>query len=237
MAVTMPIRRLGLCPYASAYALMDGFTRRRDATTPDELWYLEHPPVFTLGLAGREEHVLDPGAIPVTRTDRGGQVTYHGPGQLVVYPLFDLGRRAIKVKQYVFDLEQAIIDMCRCLGILAERRPGAPGVYVAGKKIAALGIRVRRGCSYHGLALNVDMDLAPFARIHPCGDPGLQVTQLHDLGCRMDIDTAFACLLPHLLGNLGYRGELSLNPFFLSDRANECKTNHETNRPPISAAS
>jgi lipoyl(octanoyl) transferase len=206
MTGTLRIRNFGLCPYSKAYGLMAGFTDRRSARTPDELWYMEHPSVFTLGLAGREIHVLDHGAIPVIKTDRGGQVTYHGPGQLVVYLLLDLRRKGITVKQYIYCLEQAIIDMCQCLSIWAERQSGAPGVYVEGGKIAALGIRVRRGCSYHGLALNVDMDLAPFRQINPCGYPDLEVIQLSDLGCRMNIYEVFDRLLPYLMDNLGYTG-------------------------------
>ena len=160
---------------------MRAFSIGRGATTPDQLWLLEHPPVFTLGQAGRWEHLLDPGTIPVIRTDRGGQVTYHGPGQLITYLLFDLRRGRIGVKRLVHLLEQVVIDLLAARGILAAARPDAPGVYVDGAKIASLGLRVRQGCSYHGLALNVDMDLAPFRRINPCGYPGLSVTQLADL--------------------------------------------------------
>ncbi len=184
---------------------MTDFNDQRNVDTPDELWCVEHPPVFTLGLAGGQEHVLHAGNVPVIQTDRGGQVTFHGPGQLVVYLLLDLRRKGLTVKKYVYQLEQAVIDMCHHLNISAERKPGAPGVYVDGKKIAALGIRVRRGRSYHGLALNVDMNLASFLQINPCGYPGLQVTQLTDLGCSMNINEAFDCLLPHLLDNLGYK--------------------------------
>lgn len=159
---------------------MRAFTDSRDADTPDELWLLEHPPVFTLGQAGRPEHLLAPGTIPVIQTDRGGQVTYHGPGQLVAYVLLDLRRAGIGIKRLVERLEQAVIDLLAEHGIEAERRANAPGVYVAGAKIASLGLRVRNGCSYHGLALNVDMDLEPFSRINPCGYAGLSITQLVD---------------------------------------------------------
>lgn len=159
---------------------MRAFTDTREADTPDELWLLEHPPVFTLGQAGRPEHLLAPGAIPVIQTDRGGQVTYHGPGQLVAYLLLDLRRAGIGVKRLVERLEQAIIDLLAEHGVQAERRANAPGVYVAGAKIASLGLRVRNGCCYHGLALNVDMDLEPFGRINPCGYAGLTVTRLVD---------------------------------------------------------
>ena len=171
----------GLQDYQSTWEAMRAFSIRRDAETPDQLWLLEHPPVFTLGQAARREHLLDPGHIPVIRTDRGGQVTYHGPGQLIAYLLFDLRRGRIGVKRLVHLLEQVVIELLAAHGILAAARPDAPGVYVDGAKIASLGLRVRQGCSYHGLALNVDMDLAPFRRINPCGYPGLAVTQLTEL--------------------------------------------------------
>jgi lipoyl(octanoyl) transferase len=159
---------------------MREFTARRGADTPDELWLLEHPPVYTLGLAADAAHgPKSASAIPVVQVERGGEITYHGPGQVVLYTLVDLARRGIKVKQFVALLEDSLIEL---LGNRAERKPGAPGIYVAGAKVAALGIRVTRGCAYHGLALNVDMDLAPFAAIDPCGYPGLQVTQTRDLG-------------------------------------------------------
>jgi len=172
--------RLGLTDYRTALKKMRDFTLQRDAETPDEFWLLEHPPVYTLGLAADAAHgpKLDNG-IPVIQAERGGEVTYHGPGQLVLYTLVDLARRAIKVKQFVAMLEQSVIDL---LEGRAQRRPGAPGVYADGAKVAALGIRVSRGCAFHGLALNVDMDLAPFAAIDPCGYPGLAVTQTRDLG-------------------------------------------------------
>ncbi|MGQ9659567.1 MAG: lipoyl(octanoyl) transferase LipB [Thermochromatium sp.] len=170
----------GLQDYATTWAAMCAFTATRVAETPDELWLLEHPPVFTLGQAGRPEHLLAPGDIPVIHTDRGGQVTYHGPGQLVAYVLFDLRRAKLGIRQLVARLEQAVIDLLGEHGVVAERRPTAPGVYVAGAKIASLGLRVRNGCSYHGLALNVDLDLEPFGRINPCGYSGLAVTRLID---------------------------------------------------------
>lgn len=198
------IRQYDLRSYVEVYKAMAEFTEQREMNTQDELWHMQHESVFTLGLGGKQAHVLNPGNIPVVKTDRGGQVTYHGPGQLLVYFLIDLRRKGIPVKQFVYQLEQAIIDMCYALDILAERKPGAPGVYVEGKKIAALGIRVRRGCCYHGLALNVDMDLAPYLRINPCGYPGLQVTQLSELGNKMTISQAFEHLLPHLANHLGY---------------------------------
>lgn len=175
------LRRLGQVDYAACLAAMQGFTDRRDSATADELWLLEHPPVFTLGLAGKPQHVLDAGDIPVVHCDRGGQVTYHGPGQVVLYTLLDLKRADIGIKALVSTLEQAVIDLLATLGIAGERRAGAPGVYVAGAKIAALGLRVRRACCYHGLSLNVAMDLAPFDRINPCGYAGLAVTDLRTL--------------------------------------------------------
>jgi lipoyl(octanoyl) transferase len=167
---------------------MQALTRVRDERAPDELWLLEHPPVYTLGLAARREHVLAPGAIPVVATDRGGQVTYHGPGQIVAYAMLDLRRRSLGVKELVRRLEQSAIDVLAGYGIAAERRAGMPGVYVDGAKIAAVGLRVARGCSYHGLSLNVDLDLEPFSRIDPCGYPGLACTRLGDLGVRDSID-------------------------------------------------
>jgi lipoyl(octanoyl) transferase len=161
---------------------MQRITDTRDADTPDEIWLLEHPPVFTLGLNGDPGHVLAAGDIPVVQIDRGGQVTYHGPGQLVVYPLIDIRRAGLGVRDLVTALERAVIDYCASLGITAECRKNAPGVYVEGRKIASVGLRIRRGASYHGLAFNVNMDLEPFQRINPCGYAGLQMTQLAALG-------------------------------------------------------
>ncbi|MBS0431862.1 MAG: lipoyl(octanoyl) transferase LipB [Proteobacteria bacterium] len=176
------VRQLGRQPYVPVWEAMRAFTDARDAGTPDELWLLEHDPVFTLGQAGKREHVLAPGDIPVIPVDRGGQVTYHGPGQIVAYPLLDLRRLGVGVRELVHRIEQAIIDTLAEWNIVAARRAGAPGVYVAEAKVAALGLRVRRGCSFHGLAFNVAMDLEPFRRINPCGYAGLQVTQVVDLG-------------------------------------------------------
>ena len=160
---------------------MTDFTNGRTPDTPDELWLVEHPPVFTQGQAGKPEHLLLPGEIPVVQTDRGGQVTYHGPGQLVAYPLLDLRRIKMGVRDLVTAIEQTLVATLAVYGIEAYPKPDAPGVYVAGNKIASLGLRVRRGCSFHGLALNVDMDLAPFQRINPCGYAGLAMTQMRDL--------------------------------------------------------
>jgi len=178
----MMLRRLGRVAYEPTWRAMQAFNTARDPATTDQLWLVEHPPVFTLGLAGRRSHVLAPGEIPVVETDRGGQVTYHGPGQLVVYPLIDIRRAGLGVRDLVTALERAVIEYCASLGIEAECRKNAPGVYVAGRKVASVGLRIRRGASYHGLAFNVNMDLEPFQRINPCGYAGLQMTQLAALG-------------------------------------------------------
>ena len=182
---------------------MQRFTDARDQDTPDELWLVEHEPVFTLGQAGKPEHVLAPGEIPVLHVDRGGQVTYHGPGQIVLYPLLDLRRIGIGVREYVCRIEQAIIDTLDEWNIGGQRREGAPGVYVAGAKVAALGIRVRRGCTFHGLAFNIGMDLEPFHRINPCGYQGLQVTSMRDLGGPSSMDAVKPVLLDHIARQFG----------------------------------
>jgi lipoyl(octanoyl) transferase len=182
---------------------MREFTDTRGPDTPDELWLLEHPPIYTLGQAGRAEHLLDPGDILVLKVDRGGQVTYHGPGQVIAYLLLDLHRAGLGVKRLVNLLERAVIELLDGYGIPAEARADAPGVYVEGAKVASLGLRVRRGCSFHGLALNVNMDLEPFARINPCGYPGLAVTSLSRLGVSMDtarVADALALVITRLLG-------------------------------------
>ncbi len=160
---------------------MQAFTRQRDKTTADELWLVEHPPVFTLGLNGKSEHLLNPGDIPVINVDRGGQVTYHGPGQLVFYPLINLQRQQLGVRQLVSLLEQIVIDLLASYKIKAKNRADAPGVYINGAKIAALGLRIKRSCSYHGMAFNIDMDLEPFSRINPCGYENMPVTQCADI--------------------------------------------------------
>ena len=196
------VRRLGLVPYEAAWRAMQRFTDERSSTTPDELWLLEHPPVFTLGMNADPAHVLGAGEIPVVRIDRGGQVTYHGPGQLVVYPLVDLRRAGLGVRDLVTALERAVIDFAAALGIEAESRRSAPGVYVAGRKLASVGIRVRRGASYHGIALNVCNDLAPFRQINPCGYAGLEMTRLADLAPIESAGAAGEGLLPHLLERL-----------------------------------
>ncbi len=204
MSVAPLIRHLGLVPYEPTWRAMQRFTDERDADTPDEIWLLEHPPVFTLGLNAKREHVLAPGDIPVLQIDRGGQVTYHGPGQLVVYPLIDLRRRGLGVRQLVTALENAVVSYVAEAGVDARASRAAPGVYVDGAKLASVGLRVRRGSSYHGLALNVTVDLEPFRRINVCGYPGLGVTRLLDLvpGCGME--SAARGLLPHLLEQLGF---------------------------------
>ena len=202
------LRDLGRRAYEPVWRAMQAYTDGRDETTPDELWLVEHDPVFTLGQAGKPEHVLLPGDIPVLHVDRGGQVTYHGPGQLVAYPLVDLRRLKIGVRDYVCRIEQAVIDTLADWNIEGNRRQGAPGVYVDGAKVAALGIRVRRGCAFHGLAFNIDMDLEPFSRINPCGYAGLEVVSMRDLGGPSGINAVKPALCAHLAANLG----LSLRP-------------------------
>ena len=176
------LKHLGLVDYTPTWNAMQDFTATRGADTADEIWLLQHPPVFTLGLAGKREHILQITDIPIIPIDRGGQVTYHGPGQVVAYLLLDLKRRGYGVREMVARMEQAVIDLLADYGIAACRRERAPGVYVADKKIAALGLRIKHGMSYHGLALNVDMDLSPFTHINPCGYAGLEATQLKDMG-------------------------------------------------------
>ena len=182
------IRDRGRLEYVPAWHEMQAFNRARGADTPDEIWLVEHPPVYTLGLAGRAEHVLAPGDIPVVKTDRGGQVTYHGPGQAIAYVMLDLKRLGIGAKELVRRLEASAIDVLGGYGLRGQRRDGMPGVYVDDAKICAIGLRISRGCSYHGLAMNVDVDLAPFSRIDPCGYPGLAATRLADLGVGDKID-------------------------------------------------
>jgi lipoyl(octanoyl) transferase len=198
------IRHLGLIEYEPAWRAMQRFTEERDATTPDEIWFLEHPPVFTLGLNASRAHVLAPGDIPVVQIDRGGQVTYHGPGQLVVYPLIDLKRAGLGIRDFVTALERGVLGLAARFGIAAECRRNAPGVYVAGRKLASVGVRVRRGGSYHGLALNVTLDLEPFQRINPCGYEGLEMTRLADLGGPDSVAECAAALEPLMLRALGF---------------------------------
>ncbi len=198
------INDLGLVDYQNCYEAMQSFTLSRDEETEDEIWLLEHAAVYTQGLNGQAKHLLNTNTIPVIETDRGGQVTYHGPGQLVVYFLFDLKRKSIGVKAFVHALEESVITLLKDYGIAAARRTGAPGVYVDNKKIAALGIRVKRGCSYHGLALNIDMDLSPFQGINPCGYAGLEVTQLSDFGIKENRKAVIKKLLPLLAQHLKF---------------------------------
>ena len=199
------VRDLGRAEYTRVWQDMRAFTDRRDATTPDEIWLVEHPPVYTLGTNDRNEAFDNPG-IPVVKSDRGGQITYHGPGQLIAYVLMDLRRRGWGVKQLVMTLEQSVIDLLAARGLAAVRRAGAPGVYVDGRKIAQLGLRVRRGASYHGLSLNVDIDHEPFRRIKPCGYAGLETTDLATLAGRERARSSDVKpeLLAQLLRNLGY---------------------------------
>jgi lipoyl(octanoyl) transferase len=198
------IRRLGRVDYEPTWRAMQRFTDQRGPQTPDEIWFLEHPPVFTLGMNASPAHLLAPGDIPVVQIDRGGQVTYHGPGQLVVYPLVDLRRARLGVRDLVTALEQSVIQLAREFGITAETRRGAPGIYVGAKKLGSVGIRVRRGSSYHGLAVNVSLDLEPFHRINPCGYQGLEMTQFSELGGPGSIDAAADAFEPHLLRALGF---------------------------------
>ncbi len=197
------VRDLGRQPYEPVWRAMQRFTDARSDATPDELWLVEHEPVFTLGQAGRDEHVLMPGDIPVVHVDRGGQVTYHGPGQIVAYPLLDLKRLKIGVRDYVCRIEQAVIDTLAEWNIIGARRAGAPGVYVGEAKIAALGIRVRRGCSFHGLAFNIAMDTEPFHRINPCGYAGLQVVAMADLGGPASLEAVKPVLVRQLAEQFG----------------------------------
>ena len=196
-------RRLGRVEYLPTWRAMQRFTEERTAATPDELWLLEHPPVFTLGANASRAHLIAPGDIPVVQIDRGGQVTYHGPGQLVVYPLIDLKRSGLGIRDFVTALERAVIDLAAEFGVAAEGRRSAPGVYVAGEKLASVGVRVRRNGSYHGLALNVALDLEPFSRINPCGYQGLRMTQLAALGGPRSVSECADALEPHLRRALG----------------------------------
>ena len=209
----MIVKRLGLVEYAPALEAMRVFTAGRQDDTADEIWLLQHPPVYTLGQAGKPEHLLqNPAGIPLEHIDRGGQITYHGPGQLVAYLLIDLPRRRLKVRELVKLMEQAIIDTLADFGLAAERKDGAPGVYIDGDKVAALGLRVRNGCSYHGLAINVDADLTPFGWINPCGYEGLRTIRMKDFGIDASVDQVGDCLLGHL--------ECLLPPLSAADASN-----------------
>jgi lipoyl(octanoyl) transferase len=204
---SVQVKWLGRVPYEPTWREMQRFTELRDEQTGDEIWLLEHEPVFTLGMNADRAHLLAPGTIPVVQIDRGGQVTYHGPGQLVVYPLIDVRRANLGVRGLVTALECAVIDLAARHGIEARGRDGAPGVYVAGRKLASVGLRIRRGGSYHGLALNVAMDLEPFGRINPCGYAGLEMTQLAALGGPADVREVGLELAPLLLERLARRGD------------------------------
>jgi lipoyl(octanoyl) transferase len=206
---SLVIRELEICDYLPIWEEMRDFTQSRNDQSLDQIWYLQHPPVYTLGLNGKQQHLLKQTDIPVIPVDRGGQITYHGPGQLVVYLLIDLERQNIGVKDMVAGIEQAVIDYLKELGIWAGRKSGAPGIYVEGAKIAALGLRIKKGRSYHGLSLNVDMDLTPFSDINPCGYEGMPVTQLADLlGDKCpDITEVRSGLHDHLCQQLGYNAD------------------------------
>ncbi len=199
------VKRLGLQPYAQTLALMQDFTRSRSRPSPSQIWIVEHPPVFTQGQAGKAEHIIDPAGIPVVQTDRGGQVTYHGPGQAVIYPMLDLHELKTGVRSLVSALEDAVISFLQQYAITAVARKDAPGVYVDNKKIASLGLRIRKGFSYHGLSVNINMDLSPFKYINPCGYKGLEVTQLSDLGTIMDVNTAGLEIIDRLAEQLNFR--------------------------------
>ena len=201
------VKRLGRVDYEPTFQAMQDFTASRTAETPDEIWIVEHPPVYTLGQAGKPEHILRDLGIPLVKIDRGGQVTYHGPGQVVIYLLLDLARLKIKVRELVTAIEQAVIDLLAEHGVAAERRDGAPGVYVGEAKIAALGLRIRNGCSYHGVSLNVDMVLSPFAAINPCGYAGLKVIQTRDLNIPLTAHEAGERLSQHLLQQLDQKND------------------------------
>lgn len=202
MAGEVAIRDLGLTDYEPTWRDMQRFTDERDSSTADEIWFTEHQPVFTLGLNAAREHLLAPGDIPVIQIDRGGQVTYHGPGQLMIYPLIDIRRAGLGVRELVTGLEQSVVDLAAEYGVDAASRPDAPGVYVKGVKLASVGLRIRRGASFHGMALNVDVDIEPFSRINPCGMENLAVTDLKRLGVEHNLSTVRDQLLPHLLRHL-----------------------------------
>lgn len=201
---SLEIRHLGLVSYTDTWQAMKDFTNARTEQTADEIWLLEHPPVFTQGQAGKPEHVLNPGDIPIVQTDRGGQVTYHGPGQLVMYVLFDLRRLKIGIRQLVTKLEDSVISVMQDYGVSARNRCDAPGVYVTDSKICSIGLRVRKGCSYHGIAFNVAMDLEPFSRINPCGFKNLTVTQVRDFANEVTIKDVEPKLVRYVQENFGY---------------------------------
>lgn len=204
-ANTLHVRHLGIQDYQSVWQRMQQFTDNRDDNTPDELWLVEHYPVFTQGQAGKAEHILNAGDIPVIKVDRGGQVTYHGPGQMIAYPLLNIKRRHFGVRQLVTHIEQSLVNLLHSYQIKAYAKADAPGVYVNDNKIASLGLRIRKGCSFHGLALNVDMDLSPFNRINPCGYAGLIMCQCKDLQGPQSVAEAINNWLPFFYQDLGYQ--------------------------------
>ncbi|GLK91838.1 lipoyl(octanoyl) transferase LipB [Pseudomonas turukhanskensis] len=210
MTQRLGFRELGQVPYEPTWHAMQHFTYSRAADTPDEIWLLEHPPVFTQGQAGKAEHVLFPGDIPVVKVDRGGQVTYHGPGQLVAYLMLDVRRSSLGVRELVSRIELSLIELLASYGVQAEAKPDAPGVYVDGAKIASLGLRIRNGRSFHGLALNVDMDLQPFQRINPCGYAGMAMTQLRDQVGPIEFAEVSARLRAQLVTHLDYAEQTTL---------------------------
>jgi lipoyl(octanoyl) transferase len=198
------IRDLGFCDYHKTWENMREFTDSRDENTPDEIWLLQHSPVFTQGLAGKAEHILSPHNIPIIQTDRGGQVTYHGPGQLVLYALIDLKRKGMHTRDFVRTLEKCVIDLLAEMNITAQSKCDAPGVYVNDEKICSIGLRVRKNCSYHGIALNVDMDLTPFSYINPCGFENMKMTQIKTLNSSASFDTIKKAIVTTFLKNFGY---------------------------------
>ena len=201
------VKNLGEEPYTETWQAMKSFTDSRDECAADEFWFVQHPPVYTLGQAGKVEHLLRPGDIPIVHSDRGGQVTYHGPGQLVCYLLLDIRRLQLGVRDLVTAIEQSIVQLINSYGVAAEAKPEAPGVYVDGRKLAALGLRIRKGRSYHGLSLNVDMDLGPFSNINPCGIEGLEVVDMKRLGIDRPMAKIMEELTDILVQQIGYDGE------------------------------
>ena len=204
MGQSLVVKNLGEELYTETWQAMKKFTDSREAHAPDEIWFVQHPPVFTLGQAGKVEHLLTPGDIPVVHSDRGGQVTYHGPGQLVCYLLIDVRRRKLGVRDLVTAIEQSIVQLIKAYGVVSESKREAPGVYVDGRKLAALGLRIRKGCSYHGLSLNVDMDLEPFSNINPCGFEGLEVIDMKRLGIDRSMTEVMEALTDILIRQIGY---------------------------------
>ena len=207
MGQPLVVKNLGEKPYAETWQAMKSFTDSRDECAADEFWFVQHPPVYTLGQAGKVEHLLTPGDIPIVHSDRGGQVTYHGPGQLVCYLLLDIRRLHLGVRDLVTAIEQSIVQLIKSYGVAAEAKPEAPGVYVDGRKLAALGLRIRKGCSYHGLSLNVDMDLGPFSNINPCGIEGLEVVDMKRLGIDRPMAKIMEELTDILVQQIGYDGD------------------------------